>query len=305
MADLLELWEKPTAREIYMIAGWRQWADAGSISSALPQYLIDQTGARKIGRIKSDDFYLFQVPGTHHFLRPVIKLEEGYRREMSVRQNELFYTGDEEKGLVIFMGDEPHLYVERYADAFFQAVQELGVRRVAAVGGVYGAMPYDKDREISCIYSQRSMKDELADYAVRFSDYEGGATIGSYLVHEAEPRGVEFLVFYGFVPAYDFSQLSVVLQGIRIENDYKAWYDITSRLNHMFGLGFDMADLQQQSEEVTAILDKKIAELERKMPQLKVREYIEELAQNFTEQPFMPLDDVWERELGDLFTDEE
>ena len=70
MDKQVELWEKPKAEEIYMILGWRQWADAGGISSELPQYLIEKTGARKIGEIRADGFYLFQIPGTHHFLRP-------------------------------------------------------------------------------------------------------------------------------------------------------------------------------------------------------------------------------------------
>ena len=56
MDDLLELWEKPAAEEKYMIVGWHQWADAGAISSGFPQYLIEQTGARKIGEIKPMDF---------------------------------------------------------------------------------------------------------------------------------------------------------------------------------------------------------------------------------------------------------
>ena len=155
MDDLVELWEKPVAEEKYMIAGWRQWADAGDVSSGLPQYLIEQTGARKIGEIKHDGFYLFQVPGTHHFMRPEIKLSEGYRQELRSQQNEFFYADFDRKGLLIFLGDEPHLNVERYAEAFFDVVKELGVRRVVAVGGVYGAMPYDKDREVSCVYSLR------------------------------------------------------------------------------------------------------------------------------------------------------
>jgi len=61
----------------YMIAGWHEWADAGAVSSGLPQYLIDETRARKIGEIAPDGFYLFQIPGTHHLLRPVVQLEEG------------------------------------------------------------------------------------------------------------------------------------------------------------------------------------------------------------------------------------
>ena len=301
MDDLLDLWEKPDAAEMYMIAGWEQWADAGGVSSGLPQYLIDQTGAAKIGEIKPHGFYLFQMPGTHHLLRPEVKLEEGYRQALTSTSNELFYAADGTKGLVIFLGDEPHLNVERYAETFLDAVEALGVRRVAAVGGVYGAMPYDQDREISCVYSLPGMKDELAEYAVEFSDYEGGSTIGTYLADRAEEREIELVDFYVYVPAYDFSELSTHLQGVRIENDFKAWNDLMRRLNHMFGLGIDLSDLKEQSDELISSMDSKIDELEREMPQLKVREYMEQLAAEFAERPFMPLDDVWERELGDLF----
>src|SRR5690349_17887564 len=159
MDDLVELLEKPRAEEIYMIAGWHQWADAGAVSSELPQYLIDQTHARRIGRIKSDPFYLFQIPGTHDFLRPQIKFVNGHRRSLVLHKNEVFYSGNDRIGLVIFLGEEPHIGGERYSEAFFNVARELGVKRVGALGGVYGSMPYDRDREVSCVYSLPHMKD--------------------------------------------------------------------------------------------------------------------------------------------------
>lgn len=304
MDELVELWEKPEAEEIYMIAGWRQWADAGAISSELPQYLIEQTEARKIGEIKDEGFYLFQIPGTHHLLRPEIKLEEGYRKELRRQKNEFFYAEFGEKGLLIFLGDEPHLNAEHYADAFFDVVQELKVKRGAVVGGVYGAVPYEKDRHVSCTYSRPHMQDELTNYAVRFSNYEGGVTISAYMVDRAERRGVEFLVFHVLVPIYDLSQLSRHLQGIGVDNDYKAWYDLMRRFNYMFELGFDLSDLERQSDDLIASMEAKIAALDERMPQLDIREYIDKLTADFTERPFMPLDEVWARELGDLFDDE-
>ena len=39
------------------------------------------------------------------------------------------------------------------------------------------------------------------------------------------------------------------------------------------------------------------------MPQLGVRAYLEKLAASYEERSFMPLDDMWERELNDLFND--
>jgi len=306
MDDLVSLWEKPKAKEIYMMVGWHQWADAGSISSGLPQYLIAKTHARKIGEIKSEGFYLFQFPGTHHLLRPVIKLEEGYRQSLQKPQNEFYYTGDDEKGLVIFIGEEPHLDVDRYVEALLDVAQALGVRRVGAVGGVYGSMPYDKDREVSCSYSLPSMKEELNRYVVKFSNYEGGATIGTYVVDKAEYRGIEFFVFYAFVPAYDFSELSTLVQGLRIENDFKAWYDLMRRFNHMFDMDIDLSELKQQSDDLVQSMEAKLDEIDRETPQFDVRTYLDQLDEDFTARPFTPpLGDMWERGLRDIFGDGE
>lgn len=303
MNEFVNIWEKPVSGKIQMIMGWRQWADAGSISSGLPEYLIKETGARKIGEIKADNFYLFQIPGTHNLLRPVIRLREGYRQSFELNKNEFYYAGDDDQGLVIFLGDEPHINVENYARAFFGAAQEIGVSKIAGVAGVYGSVPYDRDRTISCIYSLPDMKEELAEYAVNFSDYEGGSSIGSYFVHLAEREALPLLIFYGFVPAYDFSQSALNPKGLRLDNDYKAWYDIMRRLNHLLGLGIDLTNLQRKGDELKTAMDEKIAELEQEMPQLNIREYLEGLETQFNELSFWPLDDVWERELRDLFED--
>ena len=304
MDELVVLDEKPKADEIYMIAGWHQWADAGAVSTELPRYLIQHTHARLIGHIKPDPFYIFQIPGTHGFLRPEIKMEDGYRRSLTTHKNEVYYAGDDRRGLVIFTGEEPHLSGERYAEAFFNLAQELDVKRVCALGGVYGPMPYDKDREVSCSYSLMRMRDELTEYAVRFSNYEGGASLGSFLVDRAEQVDMEYFTFYAFVPAYDFSHLSQQLQGLRIESDYRAWCELMRRLNHMFHLGFDLSDLEQQSDLLTVSVAAKVDELQNKTPQVNVKAYIESLSANFNETPFMPLD-VWERGLSDLFDDKE
>jgi predicted ATP-grasp superfamily ATP-dependent carboligase len=303
MSEALKLWEYPAARESYLIAGWRQWADAGSISSGLPEYLVERTKARLIGEIAADGFYLFQIPGAHHFLRPEIKLEDGYRKEIRPRRNEFFYTELNEKGVVIFLGEEPHLNIDGYAEAFFAAAKMLGVRRVGVLGGVYGSVPYDKDRTISCVYSMPHMKSEMEKYAVRFSNYEGGVSIGSYLADRAEHEGVEYFTFYGFVPAYDFSQSNAPVQGLRVEHDYRAWYEIMRRFNFMFELGIDLSELARQSDELVTSLEAKFDELKRKAPQLRLDDYLERLGEEYEELSFMPLDDVWARELNDILRD--
>ena len=88
MDQLFEIWDKPPTGK-YLIAGWHQWADAGDISSGLPQYLINHTQATITGRIRSEGYYLFQLPGAHHFLRPVVTLEEGLLKTIPYFKSEL------------------------------------------------------------------------------------------------------------------------------------------------------------------------------------------------------------------------
>lgn len=303
MTDGLNLWENPTAEPLFMIAGWRQWADAGAISSGLPQYLIDHLNAAQIGEIDPRGYYLFQIPGTHHLLRPTIKLVEGYRQHIEAKQNEFYYTETGGRGLVIFLGDEPHQDHQRYAQAFLRGAEKLGVKRIAAVAGVYGAMPYDREREVSCAYSLPRMKEELTQYAVKLSSYEGGSTIDTYIADQAESMGIEFVTFFGFVPSYDFAQSAVHFSGIQVGKDLKAWYDLLRRLDYMFRLDLDLSELERESERLILSVGKQIDQLAQNMPELNVEEYMQEINNQFEERPFMPFRDLWEQELGDLFGD--
>jgi predicted ATP-grasp superfamily ATP-dependent carboligase len=303
MSDVVEIWERPQTENLYMIMGWRQWADAGAVSSGLPQYLIQQTQARKIGELGSDGFYLFQLPGMHDLIRPIVQFDEGYPKTLETRQNNLYYTGDGQRGTVLFLGDEPHLDIDRYTNAILDTAQSLNVKRIIILGGVYGELPYDKERSIGSSYSLPYLKKELASYAVNFSDYHGGASIGSYICRKAGERGIELVTFYAFVPMYDFSALTQRASAIRIENDFMSWLGIMRRVNYMFKTRFALADLEQKSDQLLQAVDAKVSELESLGPQLGVRDYMNRLSETFVEKTFDPLDDVWEKELRRLLDD--
>ena len=301
MTDAVELWSTPEAEEIYMIAGWRQWADAGSTSSGLPQYLIKQLKAEEIGRIKTDGFYLFQIPGTHDLVRPVVKFDEGLPVSLQTNENTIHYAEHEGRGWVIFLGDEPHLNVEQYVAAFLSLAEQLKVRRIIGFGGVYGELPYEKQRLISASYSLPHLKEEMSKLAANLTEYHGGASIGSVISKRAGERDREFISLYAFVPAYEFSSGTQMGNSIRIENDYMAWLGLVKRLNYMLKVNLDTADLEKKSRKLIRAVDAKVDELESSNPQLGVREYLRKISEEFTETEFNPLDEVWEDELRRLF----
>jgi len=238
-------------------------------------------------------------------VRPVVRVVDGYPEALDVPRNELYYTGDDDHGLVIFLGDEPHIDVERYVAALLEAARTLGVRRIVGLGGVYGELPYDKERMVSANYSLPEMKEEMAGLAVDLSNYQGGASIGSVLCRRAGEQGMEYVGLYAFVPTYSFASLSETGNMIRIETDHMAWLAVMRRINHMLRMHFDLDDLTRRAQHLLRSMEAKIAELEDEAPQLGVREYLAHISEAFTEVPFNPLGDVWEEELRRLFDDSE
>lgn len=300
MTETYEIWEKPNISPIYMIVGWRQWADAGSTSSGLPQYLIDRTQARRIGTIHPGGFYLFQFPGTHDLVRPVVKFNQGFPEYLQSQRNEFYFTEVGNSGLVIFIGDEPHLDIERYVAAILDSAESLGVKRIIALGGVFGEVPYDKDRNISANYSLPHMKDEVRKLAVSLSDYEGGASIGSIVCRRSADRGIEYVGLYAFAPMYDFSGIEQIETTVRIENDFTAWLGIMQRVNYMTKLNVDLTDLEEKSQHLIELIDAKVEEFDTSAPQVGVRDYFRKLSEAFTETSFNPYDDVWEEKLRQI-----
>jgi hypothetical protein len=138
---------------------------------------------------------------------------------------------------------------------------------------------------------------------VTLSDYQGGASIGSFLCRRAGDRGIEYVGLYAFVPYYDFSDSSQSDSAIRIENDTIAWLGVMRRINYMLKTGFDLSDLEKKNRRLLELIDSKIDDMENSKPQLGVRDYLQRISENFNEVPFSPLDDVWEKNIGQLLND--
>jgi len=80
-----------------------------------------------------------------------------------------------------------------------------------------------------------------------------------------------------------------------------AWLAVMRRINYLLKANFDLTDLEQKSKRLVEVVDAKVEELDDLAPQLSVREYMDRLAEEFDEQTFNPLDEVWEEELRRLF----
>ncbi len=305
MADeLFILNEKPPAN--YLIAGWRrQWSNGGRISSRLPRYLIEKLGAKKIGEFGvevSRLCYPFQVAGTHDVYRPAAAFSDGLPSSAMHRENEFFDAGD---GLIIFLGEEPWQRIDVYADGFFQAIKALGIKQTVAVEGVNGPAPPDLERRITCTYSRPEMKNTLERYGVQFSSYGSdgrrGPTIGMALVSMAhfDHPDVEMFRFGAMAPMYPF--VAGANQQLNIPTDRKSFYDIMRRLNAIFNLNVDLAELKTlgdaESQELSATLEK------ISTSSAEAKQIIEQVRSEYSYTPFVEpvdLDPALDQTLEDI-----
>jgi len=294
----------PEHDNMILLLGWRQWADAGAMSSGLPKYLAQENNAKKIGTMKPDGFYLFQMPGLYDLARPVIEFENGFPVKLDTPRNDLYYAEVGEHGVLFFIGDEPNMDVERYVSAILDLVRDLNVKQVISFGGVFAEVPYNKARFVSSTYSLRRLHEPLKELNVNFSDYHGGASINSVLCKRASEHDIAYTSFYAFIPTYDLSKFESLENMIQIENDFKAWVEVMRRVNHYLNIKFDLAELERKTSELMILLDEKIQTLDR-LTDSDVKAYFRSLAEDFEEEPFDPLADVWEQALKGLLDDED
>lgn len=303
MRNPFQFSQKPETEAVNMIAGWHQWADGGSTSSGLPKYLIQETKAAKIGHMSPDGYYLFQIPGTHDLVRPVVQFDEGFPRSLQSALNDFYITENAQRSTILFIGEEPHLDVERYTSTFLDAAQELNVKCIIGLGGVFAELPYDRERPISCIFSLAKLKTQVLRLGVTLSDYGGGASIGSYICKRAGERNIEYIGLYTLVPTLDFSSFTHVSSIIRIEQDYTAWLGVMRRINYLLKTDFSLSDLEDKSRQLTQAIDQKVDEIVQQAPQAGIREYIRQLSEAFPETTFDPLDDIWGDEIRRILDD--
>jgi len=269
--------EKPT----FMIAGFNQWANAGNVSSGIPEYLIEKLHARRVGHISKDDFYIFQLPGSHFIFRPPVKYIDGYEEDYQEEpSNDFYYAEISEKGLIIFYGTEPNQREDVYVNTLLDGAKELGVKRIIVPEGVGMEVPFDKERLISCNYSLKQMKEELEDYAVTLLSYNLNATIGMAINHYSKERGIESVRMSARAPSYQFS--------LTIHSDKRSWYDILRRIRYMFGVNLDLSDLEKESKQQVSDFENTLKKAYVDNPELgpQIAAYMEQIRERFKELRF-------------------
>jgi len=195
--------DRPTMTDARMLLAFTGWMDGGEVSTGSLEFLIEQLGAQPVAEINAGDSYISQLPGSMEMsaiVRPHVEIKGGLVEAFHVPANTVY--ADPANRLLLLLGPEPNLHWHAYAESIFAIGRTFSVREYLFVGSVAGAVPHTREPRFVGTVSQPALLAGLAQHGVRPLDYEGPASIASYLVGLAAERGLDMTCMVAEIPAY-------------------------------------------------------------------------------------------------------
>jgi proteasome assembly chaperone (PAC2) family protein len=252
--ESLEILDRPKLRGGTMLLALTGWMDGGLVSTGTVRRMMDGRRLREIARIDPDPFYIYNFPGSMEvaaLFRPNVTYAGGMVDELSMPENAFFAAPDAK--LLFFLGQEPNLKWQAFADGIFGVCKEVGIKRIIFIGSFGGSVPHTREPRLFGSVSHESLKPILNEYAVKASDYEGPSSFATLLMAEAPERGLEMLSFSAEIPGYLEGENPVSIEAV------------TRRMSRILNTPVDLTKLRRTSDEWEAKVtravekDKKLA----------------------------------------------
>jgi proteasome assembly chaperone (PAC2) family protein len=252
-SDKLKMYKRPKFRNPRLLLGFSGWMDGGEVSTGTVKCLIDKLGAEKFAEIDAEGFYIYSFPGPMEItalFRPHTKIQNGLIKWFEAPTNTFYYS--EEEDLILFLGKEPNLHWVEFGERIFSVCAEFGVKMIYFIGSVAGLVPHTREPRLFCSASSAKLKDSFRHYGVKFTNYEGPASIVTYLTTGCKQRDLSMVSLVATIPAY--------VQG----SNPKCIEAVTRRLAGMLEIQVEIEDLRIISDE----FEKKLSDIVQEQPEL-------------------------------------
>ena len=275
-SDKLKIHSKPSFREPRLLLGFSGWMNGGDISTGTVKCLIDRLGAEEFAEIRPQEFYIYSFPGPMELtalFRPHARIEQGLIDRLELPTN-TFYAA-EDADLILFLGKEPNLRWQDFAECVFSVCTTFGVKMIYFIGSVAGLVPHTREPRLFCSASNGGLRDALHHYGVNFTNYEGPASIITYLTSNAGKYDLSMVSLVATIPAY--------VQG----SNPKCIEAVLRRLVGILDLEVNLDDLTTISDE----FERKLNEMVQAQPELASN--ISKLEEDYD-------NEIFNSEMGDL-----
>jgi proteasome assembly chaperone (PAC2) family protein len=228
----------PTLKDATLLLAFNGWMDGGEVSTGTVQRLVDLLEAKPIAEIDAEPFYLYNFPGSMELtalFRPHISIEDGQIVSMEMPSNKFFCH--EPDNVVLFVGKEPNLNWRQFGACIFDLATKMKIRRILFVGSFSGSVPHTREPRMYVTCSGPKILEEMEQYGLRRTGYEGPGSFTSYLMTQAPKVGLEMTSLVAEIPGY--------LQG-RNPMSIEA---VSRRLAKILKLPLDLDSLRMASTE--------------------------------------------------------
>lgn len=277
--DKLKIYKRPRPNKPDILLSFSGWMNSGEVSTGTVKYLVEKLNAQKFAEIESEEFYIYNFPGSmemNSLLRPYTKIKEGLIKAYEAPTNTFFYS--EQANIILFTGKEPNLRWKEFGDCIFTLCSEFGVKTIYFIGSVAGLVPHTREPRLFCTVSDTALREHLHGYGVKFTDYEGPASIVTYLTTVANKRNLAMATFVATVPAY--------VQG----NNPKCIETVTRRMAGILELPIEKVEFDDL-RDVSEAFERKLGDVVGEQPELAVN--IRKLEEDYD-------NEIFDNEMGDI-----
>jgi len=203
--DCLTLMNPPALAGGTLLLALTGWMDGGDVSTGTVKHLMDNRKLDEIARIDADPFYIFNFPGPMEVaavFRPEVRIRKGMVRRSPKFPENVFHA-DVAGKLVFFLGAEPNLKWQRFADAIFRLCTAAGLTRIVFMGSFGGTVPHTREPRMFGSVSHEHLLEILTLHNVKPSEYgPGPSSFSTLLLAQAPAHGIEMLSFVAEIPGY-------------------------------------------------------------------------------------------------------
>jgi len=274
--DALRVFTQPKLTGARLLMGLSGWMDGGDVSTGTIEWLVREFGAKALGDIDPEPFYIYNFPGSMEIsalFRPHTKIEDGLITAYVPPRN-TFYC-NEASNLILFGGKEPNFGWEAYAECVFAVASMFDVKMIYFIGSVAGTVPHTRDPRLFSSISDARLKDELAQYGIRFSNYQGPASFVTLMLKLAAERDLPMATLVAEIPAY--------VQG----RNPRCIEALARKLAGILGLHVTLDELRNVSD----VFERRLNEVVKEKDELA--ELVHKLESDYD-------NEVFDTELGDL-----
>jgi len=268
----LSIRESPALTNARMVLGFTGWMDGGNVSTGTIGYLRRKLKATKFAEIDAMGFYILNFPIASipitvlsaeektvirsvnpmefaALFRPHTNIEDGLVKSFTYEKNEFFYS--QQPDVILFQGEEPHIRWAEYCDYLFAVADKFGVKELYFVGSVASPVPHTREPKIHASASREELKARLAGPDIAFTNYEGPASIVTFLTKRCSDRGMDMINLVADIPHYPFLDMPTYPRGL---------LKVVATLKELLHIEIDVSDLEEAATRVQEQLNKVMAD---------------------------------------------